>query len=103
MFPERRCSVFGSDKLPPLIGLVIYWNAGGSAECPSAHRPHPYPQLGPLNCESAVCNAIVNGKMGIIADPNYVELITMLDRLHRRYLNVVRLGLEAMGIRDVNC
>lgn len=30
------------------------------------------------------------------------ELTAMLDRLHRRYLDVVRLELEEIGVRDVN-
>jgi hypothetical protein len=92
--------VFASDKLPPLIGLVICWNAGGSAERPHAHRPHP--QLGSLNFGGAVCKEIINGEMGVTADRNYVDLIIMLDRLCRLYLNVVRLELEATGIRKVN-
>lgn len=33
---------------------------------------------------------------------NYSELTTMLDRLHRRYLDVVRLELEEIGINDIN-
>jgi len=32
----------------------------------------------------------------------YCELTSILDRLHRRYLDVVRLELEGIGIRDVN-
>ncbi len=32
----------------------------------------------------------------------YCELTSILDRLHRRYLDVVRLELEAIGVRDVN-
>ncbi|MDA1309635.1 MAG: winged helix DNA-binding protein [Proteobacteria bacterium] len=50
----------------------------------------------------AVGSEIANEEMTIAADRNYFELTTMLDRLHRRYLDVVRLELEAMGIRDVN-
>jgi hypothetical protein len=75
-----------------LVGLVICWNVGGSTERPHAHRSHPYPQLGSLNFGSWVCKETVNAEIGITADRNYVELITMPDRLYRRYLNVV--GLE---------
>lgn len=32
----------------------------------------------------------------------YCELTSILDRLHRRYLDVVRLELEGIGVRDVN-
>jgi DNA-binding MarR family transcriptional regulator len=32
----------------------------------------------------------------------YCELTAMLDRLHRRYLDVVRMELEEIGVRDVN-
>lgn len=36
------------------------------------------------------------------ASRRYCELTTMLDRLHRRYLDVVRLELEEIDVRDVN-
>jgi DNA-binding MarR family transcriptional regulator len=36
------------------------------------------------------------------AGRRYCELTAMLDRLHRRYLDVVRLELEEIGVRDVN-
>lgn len=32
----------------------------------------------------------------------YLELTSMLDRLHRRYLDVVRVELESMGINNIN-
>jgi len=32
----------------------------------------------------------------------YCELTSILDRLHRRYLDVLRLELEGIGVRDVN-
>jgi DNA-binding MarR family transcriptional regulator len=32
----------------------------------------------------------------------YGELTAMLERLHRRYLDVVRLGLESIGVNDIN-
>ncbi len=32
----------------------------------------------------------------------YCELTSILDRLHRRYLDEVRLELEGIGVRDVN-
>ena len=38
----------------------------------------------------------------INAGRRYCELTTMLDRLHRRYLDVVRLELEEIGVRDIN-
>lgn len=31
----------------------------------------------------------------------YGELTAMLERLHRRYLDVVRLGLETIGVNDI--
>lgn len=40
--------------------------------------------------------------LALNAGRRYCELTTMLDRLHRRYLDVVRLELEEIGIRDVN-
>lgn len=33
---------------------------------------------------------------------SYMELTAMLDRLHRRYLDVVRVELESMGINNIN-
>jgi len=33
---------------------------------------------------------------------DYGELTAMLERLHRRYLDVVRLGLESIGVNDIN-
>jgi DNA-binding MarR family transcriptional regulator len=32
----------------------------------------------------------------------YGDLTSMLERLHRRYLDVVRLGLESIGVNDIN-
>lgn len=32
----------------------------------------------------------------------YAGLTAMLERLHRRYLDVVRLGLESIGVNDIN-
>jgi DNA-binding MarR family transcriptional regulator len=43
-----------------------------------------------------------NGLSGLPINRGYCELTGMLDRLHRRYLDVVRLELEEIGARDVN-
>ncbi len=32
----------------------------------------------------------------------YSDLTTMLERMHRRHLDVVRLGLEGIGVNDIN-
>lgn len=32
----------------------------------------------------------------------YAELTCLIERLHRRYLEVIRIELESMGIRDIN-
>lgn len=44
--------------------------------------------------------AQVQSKPGL--KQGYAEFTAMLDRLHRRYLDVVRVELESMGINDIN-
>ncbi len=118
MVPERRCGGFGSDKLPPLIGLVICWNGGGLAgERPDAHRsPRGRGWLRPWGGKTAgvhfVTSATIAGlqgrsdrqrRNGAHRGPELRrDLSPMLDRLRRRYPDVVRLELEAAGIPDVN-
>lgn len=33
---------------------------------------------------------------------SYAELMATLDRIHRRYLDVIRLELDHMGVKDIN-
>jgi hypothetical protein len=35
-------------------------------------------------------------------DHYYLEVIPLVERLHRHFLEVVKLELERMGIRDIN-
>ena len=32
----------------------------------------------------------------------YLEVISLIERLHRQFLEVVKLELEGLGIRDIN-
>jgi hypothetical protein len=32
----------------------------------------------------------------------YLDLISLVERLHRQFLEVVKLELDGMGIRDIN-
>ena len=41
-------------------------------------------------------------RLAVTTSRRYCELTSMLDRLHRRYLDVIRLELEEIGVRDVN-
>src|SRR5215472_2065118 len=33
---------------------------------------------------------------------SYLEVISLIERLHRRFLDVVKLELDGLGIRDIN-
>ena len=32
----------------------------------------------------------------------YLEVISLMERLHRQFLEVVKLELDGLGIRDIN-
>ena len=35
-------------------------------------------------------------------DNPYLEVVSLVERLHRQFLEVVKLELEGFGIRDIN-
>ena len=36
-------------------------------------------------------------------DHSYLEVISLVERLHRHFLEVVKLELDGLGIHDINC
>lgn len=62
----------------------------------------PDDDLGEASTESALPTGSSDADNALNHTKYYGELTAMLERLHRRYLDVVRLGLESIGVNDIN-
>ena len=62
----------------------------------------PDENLGEAAAESSLSTRSLDAENVLNHTKYYGELTAMLERLHRRYLDVVRLGLESIGVNDIN-
>ena len=62
----------------------------------------PDENLGEAAAESSLSTRSLDAENALNHTKYYGELTAMLERLHRRYLDVVRLGLESIGVNDIN-